>query len=100
MTAHASAALAYDAFMGRWSKVCRHIISWLGFRCHRTVGGLMWAVAPVRLRLRFCSRRHPAEYGVLTPLKNILPTPEPHCHRPCHLLVADAQALPHEFSDF
>jgi ubiquinone/menaquinone biosynthesis C-methylase UbiE len=98
--AHASTALAYNAFMGRWSKVVAHyFLAWLSVPPHSRwldVGCGTGALASAILQ-----SASPSEVCGIDPSEEFIRyaralLPEDRCH----LLVADAQAIPHEFSDF
>ena len=100
MTTHATTALAYDAFMGRWSKVVAHyFLAWLSVPPHSRwldvgcgTGALASAILQSASPSEVCGIDPSEEY--IAYAQALLPQDR------CHLLVADAQALPHEFSNF
>ena len=98
--AHASTALAYNAFMGRWSKVVAHyFLAWLLVPPHSRwldVGSGTGALASAILQ-----SSSPSEVWGIDPSEEYIAYARASLPQDlCHLLVADAQALPHEFSDF
>ncbi|MCI0422349.1 MAG: class I SAM-dependent methyltransferase [Acidobacteria bacterium] len=100
MIDHTTSALAYDAFMGRWSKLVAHdFLAWLSVPPHSRwldVGCGTGALASVILQSaspsEVCGIDPSEEY--IAYARAILPKDR------CHLLVADAQTLPHEFLGF
>ena len=100
MIARASTALAYNAFMGRWSKVVAHyFLAWLSVPPHSRwldvgcgTGALASAILQSASPSEVCGIDPSEEF--IRYARSLLPEDR------CHLLVADAQAIPHEFSDF
>ena len=95
-----SSALAYDAFMGRWSKLVAHdFLAWLSVPPHSRwldvgcgTGALVSAILQSASPSEVWGIDPSEEY--ITYARTKLP------QNRCHLLVADAQALPPEFSGF
>ena len=99
MTAGRS-ALAYDAFMGRWSRLVAHdFLAWLSVPPHSRwldVGCGTGALASAILQ-----SASPSEIWGIDPSEEYIAYARASLPQDrCHLLVADAQELPHEFSDF
>jgi len=100
MTPKVPAAQAYDAFMGRWSKVvARDFLAWLSVSQHSRwldlgcgTGALASAILQSASPSEVWGIDQSEEY--IAHARAILPQDR------CHLLVADAQALPHELSGF
>ena len=100
MAANSTTALAYDAFMGRWSKVVAHyFLAWLSVPPHSRwldvgcgTGSLASTILQSGSPSEVCGIDPSEEY--ISYARALLPEDR------CHLLVADAQAIPHEFSDF
>jgi SAM-dependent methyltransferase len=100
MTAQLASALAYDAFMGRWSKVvARDFLAWLSVPPHSRwldVGCGTGALTSAILQ-----SASPSEVWGIDPSEEYVSYARAiQPKERCHLLVADAQALPHEFSGF
>ena len=100
MTTHRTTALAYDAFMGRWSRLVAHdFLAWLSVPAHGRwldVGCGTGALASAILQ-----SASPSEVWGIDPSEEYIAYARASLPQErCHLLVADAQALPHEFSDF
>ena len=95
-----SSALAYDAFMGRWSKLVAHdFLAWLSVPPHSRwldvgcgTGALVSAILQSASPSKVCGIDPSEEH--ITYARTISPPNR------CHLLVGDAQALPSEFSSF
>jgi ubiquinone/menaquinone biosynthesis C-methylase UbiE len=100
MTGHTNTALAYEAFMGRWSNVVvREFLAWLSVPPHGRwldvgcgTGALASAILQSASPSEVCGIDPSEEY--IAYARAMLPQDR------CHLLVADAQALPHELSGF
>ena len=100
MTTHTTAALAYDAFMGQWSRLVAHdFLAWLSVPAHSRwldvgcgTGTLVSAILQSASPSKVCGIDPSEEY--IAYARTIMPQDR------CHLLVGDARALPPEFSGF